>query len=280
MVTSARLESIAASMGDRRHWAASRLGGGALQPPQTHERNIHYVPMLDFQHWWAREDPCLQRDVSLPDDRHLNRARVLVLLSPKDGPTLQAEMQQHEARRATRGVHDFQPGKDYEDLTAATNEEKDDNDDDVPSTAVKKDTFLPSNYDEEAAIARALEELNAEEEAKWSCDGLDEVTRLTTMLAEHNTSLPPPPSLPPHAPPLAAWVGQLVPPPPPLPQHNVTPAQPVWLPPPLLDHGTPEYPLWAQHGPCTSPRSPTSPRTKTRWRCRRRPRMAEAATRA
>jgi hypothetical protein len=125
-------------------------------------------------------------------------------------------------------VRDFQPDEDYDDLTAATNEEKGDDDDDeednVPSTAVMQDTLLPADYDKEAAIARALEESNVEDDAKWSCDGLDEVIGLTTMVAEHNTSLPPPPSLPPHAPPLTDWVEQQVPSLPP--QHNVAAMHP------------------------------------------------------
>jgi hypothetical protein len=86
-------------------------------------------------------------------------------------------------------VRDFQPGEDYNVLAATTDEE---------------------------------------EEDKWSWDGLDEVVRLTTMVAHHTASLPP------HAPPLAAWEGQLVSPP----QHGLPPpAYPTWQPPHAMQHG-------------------------------------------
>jgi hypothetical protein len=63
-------------------------------------------------------------------------------------------------------------------------------------------------------MATALMQSKADEEAKWSWPGLDEVVELTSFVVERMASLPPPPPLPPHAPPWAEWEGQMVSPPP------------------------------------------------------------------
>ncbi|KAK1602713.1 hypothetical protein QYE76_027025 [Lolium multiflorum] len=90
---------------------------------------------------------------------------------------------------------------------------------------VKQETFVLNDYDEEAAIAAAMEQSRTEEEAKWSWTGLDEVLQLPAMVADHIASLPPPLLLPPHAPPQAEWDGQTVPPPP---QYQPPPTPPYW----------------------------------------------------
>jgi hypothetical protein len=66
--------------------------------------------------------------------------------------------------------------------------------DDVPPTSVKLQVLIPDEYVEEAAIAQAMELSKAEEEAKSGPD-LEQVVGLTTMVADHTTSLPPPPPL-------------------------------------------------------------------------------------
>jgi hypothetical protein len=45
-----------------------------------------------------------------------------------------------------------------------------------------------------------MEQSRAKEEAKWSRPGMDGVVQLTTMEADHITSLSPPPPLSPHTP--------------------------------------------------------------------------------
>jgi hypothetical protein len=96
---------------------------------------------------------------------------------------------------------------------------EDEMEDAAPLTAVKLEVIVPGDYDEEVATAAAMELSNAEEEAKWSWPGLEDVVQLSAMVAEHIANLPPPPPLLLHAPPQAAWVGQMVP----LPLHYTTP---------------------------------------------------------
>jgi hypothetical protein len=152
---------------------------------------------------------------------------------------------EHEARRATTEVRDFQPGEDYGDLAAAT-----DDDDDAPP-AVKQEPLLPEDYND-AAVPRALAESKAEEDAKWSREAeLDDVVWLSALVAEHHASLPSPPPLPPHAPPHAEWQGQMVPPPPQQQAPPVQPAYPAW--PQQAPLAYPEYPAWPQHGAWTPP---------------------------
>jgi hypothetical protein len=93
--------------------------------------------------------------------------------------------------------------------------------DEAPPASVKLEAIVTDDYDKDAATATAMELSRAEEEAKWSWPGLDEIVQLTAMVADHVAYLPPPP-LPPHAPPHASWEGQMVPPP----RQYVPPATP------------------------------------------------------
>jgi hypothetical protein len=64
-------------------------------------------------------------------------------------------------------------------------------------------------YDEEALLLQALEASKADEDKV--CPGYSEAIKLTGMVTNHLASLPPPPPLPPHEPPMAAYKGQEVP---------------------------------------------------------------------
>jgi hypothetical protein len=77
----------------------------------------------------------------------------------------------------------------------------------APLIAVKLDDIIPEDYDEETAIAAAMELSRAEEEAKWSWPGLEDIVRISAMVAEHVANLPSPPPLPPHVPAQVAWDG-------------------------------------------------------------------------
>jgi hypothetical protein len=128
---------------------------------------------------------------------------------------------EREACRATTEVRDFQPGEDYGDLVAAT-------DDDKPP-AVKQEALLPEDYDEDVAVARAFVKSNAEEDVKWSWEaGFDNIIRLSALGAEYHALFPPPPLLPPHTPPQVKWLEKMAP----LPPQQA----------PLA------YPTWPQHG--------------------------------
>jgi hypothetical protein len=78
---------------------------------------------------------------------------------------------------------------------------------DVPPAIVKLEVLVPDDYNEEAVTAVALAASTADEDSKWSWQGLEDVVHLSAMVAEHIASLPLPPPLPPHAPPHAAWDG-------------------------------------------------------------------------
>jgi hypothetical protein len=71
---------------------------------------------------------------------------------------------------------------------------------------------LAAGYDKEALTQQILAASQAEEEAKWQA--LDYAKELTGMVANHLVALPPPPSLPAYAPPLAMYEGREVTPPP------------------------------------------------------------------
>jgi hypothetical protein len=64
--------------------------------------------------------------------------------------------------------------------------------DEAPPASMKQEALIPDYYDEEATNAATMEQSRVEEEAKWSCPSLDEVIQLTTMVADHIASLPPP----------------------------------------------------------------------------------------
>jgi hypothetical protein len=56
---------------------------------------------------------------------------------------------------------------------------------------VKEEAFTLDGYDEEVANNTIIEQAKAEEEAKWEWDNMDEVVRLTALLAKHTASLSP-----------------------------------------------------------------------------------------
>jgi hypothetical protein len=80
----------------------------------------------------------------------------------------------------------------------------------APPAIVKMEALVPN--DEEATTAAALEQCRADEEAKWSWTGLEDVVQLISIVAEHVAPLPSPPPLPLHAALQAAWDGHMVPP--------------------------------------------------------------------
>jgi hypothetical protein len=70
----------------------------------------------------------------------------------------------------------------------------------VKQEAGSSSTALPPDYDEEEALRLALELSKADEDAKWVWEvGLDNIIKLSAMVAAHNAELPPPPPLPPQA---------------------------------------------------------------------------------
>jgi hypothetical protein len=126
------------------------------------------------------------------------------------------------------------PGDDAPDSENEVVYDEDDEDgemENAPLAAVKLEAVLPDKYDEEAATAAALAASLADEEAKWSWPGLEDIVQLSAMVAEHVASLPPTPPLSPHAPPQVEWDGQEVPPPPP----------PHFVPPPQCASPPPQY---------------------------------------
>jgi hypothetical protein len=76
----------------------------------------------------------------------------------------------------------------------------------------KYQAIIAGSYDKEALIQQVLEAYKADEDARY--EGYNNAIALTGMVAWHMASLPPPPPLPPHARPVAVYVGQEVPPPP------------------------------------------------------------------
>jgi hypothetical protein len=140
-------------------------------------------------------------------------------------------------RRKIRGKWDFMLGNaapDSEDGIGCNEEEEDD--EMVAPAAMKLEALVPDEYNEDAATAAALATSKANEKAKWSWPGLEDVVQLLAMVTDHVAFLPPPPPFPPHAPPRAAWDGQEVPPPP---QHVPPATPPQYVSPP-------EVPAWGQ----------------------------------
>jgi hypothetical protein len=79
-------------------------------------------------------------------------------------------------------------------------------------------TVIAGGYDEEALMQQVLEAPKADEN-KFFPSYIDAIA-LTSMVAEHLTSLPPPPPLPSHAWPVADYKGQEVPPSPGVPRRH------------------------------------------------------------
>jgi hypothetical protein len=71
---------------------------------------------------------------------------------------------------------------------------------------------VAGGYDEEALLQQVFEASKADEDACY--EGYSDSIALTGMVARHMASLPPPPPLPPHAWPVADYMGQELPPPP------------------------------------------------------------------
>jgi hypothetical protein len=89
---------------------------------------------------------------------------------------------QHEAGRVIRGRWDFMPADDAPDSADKVfyDEDSDDDDEDdemegVPPAAVKLEAVVPDSYDEEDAMAAALQASLADEEAKYSWLRLEDV---------------------------------------------------------------------------------------------------------
>jgi hypothetical protein len=87
---------------------------------------------------------------------------------------------EHEAQRVIRGRWDFMPGDDvpdskYEVFYEENDEEDDDEMEDMPPAAVKLVAVLPDNYGEDAAMAIAMAASLADEEARWSWPGLEDI---------------------------------------------------------------------------------------------------------
>jgi hypothetical protein len=76
--------------------------------------------------------------------------------------------------------------------------------------------LMAGGYDEEALLQSILEASKADEDKIFP--GYSDAIALTSMVAEHLASMPPPPPLPPHAWPVADYEGQEVPPPPGVPR--------------------------------------------------------------
>jgi hypothetical protein len=159
---------------------------------------------------------------------------------------------EHEARRVIHGRRDSIPGDDvpdseddvfYKDGEDA-DEEGDNEMEGAPSATVKLKAVLLDNYDKDVATTGAMAASLVDEEAKWSWPGLEDIVQLPQMVAEHVAFLPPPLSLPPHAPPQAAWDGQDVPPPPPPTPRQFAPPLQYALPPPH-DAEPAKVPVWS-----------------------------------
>jgi hypothetical protein len=81
-------------------------------------------------------------------------------------------------------VHDFELGEDYDGPAMTTDEEEaEDYEDDASAAMVKQETLVPEDYDEAAAIGRAIELWKSEEEANYLWDGLYEAVWLTVRVA-------------------------------------------------------------------------------------------------
>jgi hypothetical protein len=86
---------------------------------------------------------------------------------------------------------DSEDGVFYEDDDGGDDNKDDDDEkmDDVPPATVKTENVAPNNYDEDAATAAALAASLANEEAKWSWPGLDDIVQLSAMVAAHARSI-------------------------------------------------------------------------------------------
>jgi hypothetical protein len=89
-----------------------------------------------------------------------------------------------------RDVWDFQPDENYDVLAAATSENEEDDEeenasqhleDEAPPATVKLEALVPDDYDEDAATTTTMELSKAEEEARWSWPGLEDVLQAATV---------------------------------------------------------------------------------------------------
>jgi hypothetical protein len=139
---------------------------------------------------------------------------------------------EHTACRRTTRHEDYQPWEAHEVAELPPSNEEDEENEDYhvvrKEAAVAMEDATPplgagdlppeyqaviaGGYDEKALLRQVLEASKADEDAHY--EGYSDAIAVTGMVARRMASLPPPPSLPPHARPVADYVGQEVPPPP------------------------------------------------------------------